>query len=771
MIRRIAAALLPAVLLAQPAAAQEAAPPPASQQAPAPAFDAAAAWREFLARKDAVRAFDSYAVLDKVGYDLHAVQADACREQRRALDEAVRLAGISIALRHAALLCAEATGDAAGAAREGAAFDALSRLALSQASEIGSALPIRVLGTQDAYALIAAAGLESLYDYYVGLLPARYMPFVIAAWDEDSGSERHLTFDSVDAMNAVIHDDPYSGYPFQRTQLVLAIIEEQSRNDSLMGMDMAAVRASLELDAPQDKVARLRDAAAGGGVQASATWMTLCENAPYPGCADGLVDALLPAAEQRRAVSMVLLAYAYAQGLGIERDEAAARTLLDAADRRWAHGAASAYFAAYWLARHQGEAPALVQARIESARRAGNPNIDDLLLYRDVNAGKSALDAAAIAHLSRPAVNQRGAGLALLASHFQRSGDQAAADSWLRRAAEAGDADAQATLGARLLEGEGVARDPEAARAMLADAAHGGSAVAGRMLAYQAGKRGDWQQAMSWLLAPMAAGDFGAILDAGQIYELERPGFSGQEAKAVEFYTMLAALDGGAEARRRLATMAAQGRGMPKAPARAEQWLRQDADEGDAQSQVLLGIGYLRGEFGQVDEARGRQWMDKAMQAGEADAFSSYGLWLINTRDTPESRREGLAVLQRGVDQTEAAGDGGGRLALNNLAWALCTSRRDDVRDPPRGLAVGQRMGAPEDLDPSYRDTFAACLAATGDYAEATRLQTGAVDEFQKYADAGGERMQREMDQTLKRARARLALYQARKPYIEHDPE
>ncbi len=767
MIRTIAALSL-AMLLAQPAAAQEA--PATSQQAAAHAFDAAAAWREFLARKDAIRAFDGYDVLDKVGYDLHAVDADACREQRNALDEAVRLAGISIALRHASMLCAEATGDAAVAAREGDAFDALSRLALSQASDIGNAPPIRVLGAQDAYALVAAAGLENLYDYYANLLPARYMPFVIAAWDEEAGSERHLVFDIIDAMNAVVRDDPYSGYPIQRTQLALAVIEEQNRSGALMGRDMAAVRASLEAETPQDKVARLRDAATAGGIQAAATWMTVCETTPFPGCADGLVDALLPAAEQRHALPTALLAYAYAQGLGIERDEAAAAALLDAADRRWARGAASTYFASYWLARHQQPIPALVQARIDAARRAGNPNIDDALLSRSIAAGEAKVDAAAIARLSRPEINRRGAGYALLAAHYLRAGDKAAADGWLQRAAEAGDADANATLAARLLDGEGGARDPQATRAMLVEAAHGGSAIAGRMLAYQAGQQGDWQQAMAWLLAPMMAGDIGAILDAGQMYELERPGFTGQEAKAVELYTMLNDTGGGAEARRRLAMMAIEGRGMPKSPARAREWLQQDADQGDAQSQALLGLGYLRGEFGQVDEALGRQWVDKAMQAGAADAFSSYGMWLLNTKDTPESRREGLAVLQRGVDRGAAEADGND-VALNNLAWALCTSRRDDVLDPPRGLEVGRRMGAPAELNPGYRDTVAACLAATGDYAEAVRLQASVVQEFQKYADAGGARTQRDMAETLKRARARLALYEARKPYIELDPE
>ncbi len=494
------------------------------------------------------------------------------------------------------------------------------------------------------------------------------------------------------------------------------------------------------------------------------------ETTPFAGCADGLIDALLPAAEQRHAVPMVLLAYAYAQGLGIERDEAAAATLLDAADRRWAHGAASTYFASYWLTRHPQEIPSFVQARIDAARAAGNPNIDDALLSRGINAGKATVDAAAVARLSRPEINRRGAGYALLAAHYLRSGDKTAADTWLQRAAEAGDANAKATLAAQLLGGEGVARDPGRAHTMLVDAAHAGSAMAGRMLAYRAGEQGDWQQAMSWLLAPMFAGDVGAILDAGQIYELERPGFTGQEAKAVEFYTMLAGTDGGAEARRRLAMMALEGRGMPKAPARAREWLQQDADKGDAPSQALLGAGYLRGKFGPVDEARGREWMDKAMQAGAAEAFSDFGMWLINTKDTPESRREGLAVLQRGVEQGATNPDGNDG-ALNNLAWALCTSRRDDVLDPPRGLEVGKRMGEPADLNPGYRDTVAACLAATGDYTEAVRLQTSVVQEFQKYADAGGARMQRDMAETLKRARERLALYEARKPYIELDPE
>jgi TPR repeat protein len=722
--------------------------------------DAAAMWQEFLAREDAIKAYDAYELLDTLGYDLHQVDAEACREHADALAEGVRRASVSIALRHVAVLCAEATGDAALAGTQGEVLEALSRHALAQASDVSGAIPIRVMSAQDAFSLIAGMGLESTYQYYIGSPLSRYLPFVAVAWDPEARVERHMTFDNIDTMNAIVRTDPYSGYPFQRTQLSQAILESQAKSDIVMGVDLLATRDSYSQSSVAAKAAKLRPAAELGGIHAAATWLNLCESKAAAGCADGLVDALLPAAEQRRALPMALLAYAHANGIGVERDEAAAIALLDAADRRWPRAGASAYYASYWLLRHPGDIPSFVQARIDAAMAAGNPNMRNVVLLRTINGATPSITPDDIAHLSSARYNQRGTGFALIAASLAKSGDQERARGFWQRAADAGDADAQAEVALSAMRGDQANRDKARERSLLEQAAHGGSASAARMLAYTAGEAGKWEEAMAWLYAPLNAGDIPALLDAGRIYEYERPGFTGEVGRAVRVYTSLADQNDVPEARRRLAVMAVQGRGMEKDASRARAWLMKDAERDDHESQALLGSLYLSGDFGKVDEAQGRAWLEKAMQGGEGAAFSGFGHWLVNNKDTPESRREGLAVLGRGVD----AGD---VTSMNNLAWALCTSHAEDIRDPARGVEVGARMGVAEDLDPGTRDTVAACHAAKGDFAAAVRLQRTAVDDFQKYADAGGERGKQDMTETLKRARGRLALYEAGKPYIE----
>lgn len=726
--------------------------------------DVAAMWREFLAREDGLSGYDGYELLDKIGYDLHQVDPEGCRQQGQALAEAVQAAPVSIALHHASVLCAQATGDQERAERDGVVLEALSRHALSQVSDLNTADPVRLLSTQDGYSLIALMGLETSYGYYVRTMPDRYMPFVLVAWDEETQTERHLIFDVVDTMNALVRSDPYSGYPYQRVQLALGVLEGQKNSGLGMANDVMALRDSYDESTPAAKIEKLRGAASEGGLHATGAWMALCEASPHAGCSDGLAEALLAAAETQHALPMAMLAYAYAQGLGAERDEAAATALLDAADRRWPRGGASAFYATFWLVRHQGAIPAFVQSRIDAARRLGNPNIDGVVLYRQASASEPKLDADDIARLAHADYNARGAGYAIVAGFYARTGDDDNAREWTRRAAEAGDADSMASQGARLMRGDGVPRDKQAARSLFVEAAHGGSAFAARMLAYEAMEDGKWQEAMAWLLAPMSAGDIQALIDGAGIYEFERPGFAGEQERALAIYTSLADDNDVAEARRRLAGMALQGRGMPKDPRRAEAWLRQDAEKGDHQSEMMLGSSYLSGEYGRVDETEGRRWMEKAMAAGNQDAFSDFGLWLLNKKNTPDSRREGLDVLRRGVEL-------GGTSAMNNLAWALCTTPHDDIRDPKGGLEVGARMGEPEELHASFRDTVAACHAANNQYEEAVRLQRSALQEFRRYADASGPNGREEMAETLEGVSERLALYQAGKPFVETDPD
>src|SRR5690606_25545742 len=131
---------------------------------------------------------------------------------------------------------------------------------------------------------------------------------------------------------------------------------------------------------------------------------------------------------------------------------------------------------------------------------------------------------------------------------------------------------------------------------------------------------GKWADARNWILGSVLNYDVESVLELAQMMEWERPGAGGTAAEAIETYRNVAEAgiaEFSAEARRRLAGMAAAGRGMDKDPAQAEAWLRQDAEAGDMESAAMLGLGHLRGTVGDGDEATGREWIDKALAAGQ----------------------------------------------------------------------------------------------------------------------------------------------------------
>lgn len=741
---------LVAALAATPLAARAADPAPA-------AFDAQAAWTRFLADADIGTATKAYDALNAVSYDLASVDQAACTAHRDELAHAVEVVPVSLALRHAAVLCAQATKDDAALAAQNVALDALAALALAQAKgpEPALAAPIRVGTARDAQALLALAGFEASYEYYVSVRPARYMSYVKVVVDPETNQERHLAFDVVDTMNTINRKDAYSGYPMQRVQIADLLVDQEADSGLLRAVDVRAVREAATVATPHEKIAKVRDAANAGGLQSAIAWMALCVRTPAEDCTD-LVDALLTGSEKRQAIPMALLAFAYANGIGVAKDEGAARTLLDAADARWKPAAASAFAASMWSVIGGGEMPPFLRERMQRSVAAGNlqallADVDDRIER------KIALDAAARARLSGGDANLRGAGYAALAQDAFAHDAAPAGVDWLRRAAEAGNDWAEAQYGWRLTFGRDVAEDEAAGEKWLRAAAQDGQPFAARMLAAQATSRGEWMPAMSWLLAPASADDVPSLLDLARLLASGRVG----KDKIADGVSMLENLAnaGVSDARRQLAAMALEGVAMEKSPAKAEAWLRADADRGDHESEAMLGTYYLQGLFGKVDEAEGKRLLERAIAAKEPTAFVSYAAWLYG-RKTPDARKQAVDVWQRGLAVDSP-------LNANNFAWTLCTSPYDDVRDGKRGLDVAAQIGAQDTLSPGYLDTVAACAAATGDYAAAVKMQKRVLTLFEKMQQDATE--PDNVTASLKAARERLALYEAGKPYSEPD--
>ncbi|HSD17711.1 MAG TPA: tetratricopeptide repeat protein [Thermomonas sp.] len=741
--RRAALALALACAACTPAFAQDAAQ-----------VDVGRMWDTFLAKATPEDVNTALDVLDAVDYGLTTVDADKCRANASAVARAQERAPVSVAVQRAALLCAEAVGDHAAAERATTMIAALARQAFRDADRGAWPRPVRIVSPADAYALFASAGFEFKYEMYPQLRPTPYFPLVIAAASQ-AGVERVVQFDYVDVLQAIDRADAAHGTPRLRMAYAESFVDSAAKREDISAVDVLAVEAALGEDDPAKRVEALRGAARAGGLHAATTWLGVCVGTPFKGCADGLVDALLPLAEARHAYPMMLLATAYLEGVGVTRDQASAEAMLDAADRQWERRGASVSFAGLQSVLHAGQplAPFLRQ-RLDAAHAAGNPEARVLAVAIEMERadGKYALSAADEALLADPAHNGTGQGLLKLAAWYEDR-DKAVSDRYLKRAAEANNPAALRILAMRLREAEGNRPASAETIAWLEKAANGNDAVAMGYLAWRALEDGKPRRAEDWLMLAGVQGDINAMFFLASLWSGDYKDLSGDAERAVKVYESLAMIEGqGPRARRALAALAIEGRGMPKDLARARAWLTQDAEAGDQDAQVELGARLLGDTLGATDEAAGRKWLERAITAGSVDAMNQYGLWLHNDGKDAADRARGVQLSRQAAEKDDAG-------ALNNLAWMLCTSVHEDVRKPTDGMPYVARLEAIPDLGPGAVDTLAACYAAVGQYPRAVALQQQVVADMRKRAepDLGN----------IKEMEARLALYRAGKPYIE----
>jgi hypothetical protein len=711
---------LPACLALFPFAA--ASGEPRADTTPAAAFDAAAAWSSFLGTAELGPAYEAFAVLVPLAYP--DVDAARCAASADALAESLRKVPVSIALHHAALACAQSTGDAAVADREAAVLAALSRHALATASGFANPKPIVVVAPVDAKALVALAGYKPVYEYYQQRKAGRYFPLVIAAVDAKATTERHFVFDFLDVDARIDHASPYAGYPANRQAIVDAVLGQQLNGGYGAAQDLRAALEAMDIQDPRKKAERLKVTTAAGGSVSADTWMAVCALMPFDGCADGLVDALLPLAEEHRAVAMAQLAYAYDQGIGIKADAAAADALRAAAARRWPGGHADVQFAQQWLTAHDGPPDARVLAILRRAEAAGNADATLTRMERlTYGKDKPPLAPEDLERLAAPAANSVGTGERELSYYPDALDHQGKATEGAARAAGHREPAAQAGLAWRLLYGPKEGRDTARGMALLEEAAQGGNAYAARMLASRKIDQGDWKAAEGWLVGAAGGGDAPSIMMLASIYETDHPGVPGKPAWSIQAYQAFAGGDDdlAPQARRRLSAMMLEGKGLPRDVEKAKALLLEDAGKGNLESQWMLGTGLYEGRFGGADVTGGIGWLQRAEKAGS-------------------------------------------RQARNSLAWYQCTSRNPKVADHAAGAGRAEALDAPgTNADPAELDTLAACRAAIGDFERAASLQQRAIDDVLAMGELAEDS---EAASTLKRFRERLALYRDRKPYL-----
>ncbi len=308
----------------------------------------------------------------------------------------------------------------------------------------------------------------------------------------------------------------------------------------------------------------------------------------------------------------------------------------------------------------------------------------------------------------------------------------------LRVRAEAGDAEAQFSLGSMYANGEGVPQDDAEAVRWFRLAADQGHARAqynlGVMYANGRGVPEDDAEAVRWWRLAAEQGYARAQYNLGVMYANGR-GVPQDDAEAVRWYR-LAAEQGEADAQYNLALMYGTGEGVPEDDAEAVRWYRLAAEQGDAEAQYNLGNMYANGEGVPQDDAEAVRWYRLGARGESPAAFdrrcnppggvaprSQMPQFAPSSRLTIRAHHRSLC--NAGFHHGLLAAEQGHAGAMTNLG-AMYSQGRGVVQDYVqshmwRNLAASRQTGEDRELSVKARDAVASFMTAD-DLSEAQRL-------------------------------------------------
>jgi TPR repeat protein len=767
--------------------------------------DVAALWQDFLARADMDSVAKAYEAEASVYAVDGSVDAEACRQQQRALSRAARMAPVGVGIWHTLYLCAGALDDDAGEASALAGFEALASYAFAQFRDGNFESVIRVVHVDDVQAFVAASGQELLYMYFDRPQIGRTWNLYVSLWDAERERERNLRFDFIDTWMQLSRDDPVSRFPVLRMGLIQAFVEGTKDIPGSPAKATYDVEQAFQQADVTQRLRALEQLARSGDFGAATVFAASCLSAVGVNCAEQAVDAMLPFAERQYAHAMVWLARAYAAGRGVIRDQKFARVLIERADARLGDGLGSIAFAALSLmSGDEVELPDLIRRNLKGLSRDGNVLASAVIAGAEMkrNRGKK------LSRQSRAALLAGAeAGYAsmqfLYGGALFASGAHEDAMLWTRRAADQGFAPAQAVVGLAYESGQFAEKNAVESRRWYALAAHGGDANSTIKLAHYWHERmrqragpvptpatseqyvkldPHWQspadqakksappisnqayvtadaevvaQAEGWLHSAATIEYKPAIRALAELWSSRRDDLRGTPEDAIDLYQAL--IDSGEDkdgsVHLSVANLLLEDERVEHDMKRAVDALLAAAQLGNVRAQTTLGFGVLHGELTGIAMQEGEKWLRKAVAAGDGWAMNVLADVLYAGKNVEADLEEALSLWQRAIDAGES-------IAANNLAWALCASWREDLQDTKRGLELIEALRKGKDTGSSIIDTHAVCAAANGDFPRAVALQEEAVKRRreQEKAEMG------ELEQ-------RLAQFRAGKRYVEPRPD
>jgi TPR repeat protein len=222
-------------------------------------------------------------------------------------------------------------------------------------------------------------------------------------------------------------------------------------------------------------------------------------------------------------------------------------------------------------------------------------------------------------------------------------------ETWLRRAALAGDTEAAALVGDIYSRGGPVPPNYHEAAIWFRRAAENGHAQAARALGLLfllgRGMPEDRPEAMAWFRRAAQLGDQTARVDVARgLAAGLTEGPDGFALKPREWFEE-PARSGDPLAAYNFAVCLAEGVGMEKDPAAARAWMRTAADS-IVNAQYWYGYFLLHGIGGDTDTSQGRNWIARAADEGMTEAQALLGEVLLNGRGGDRNPRRALELFE-----------------------------------------------------------------------------------------------------------------------------
>ncbi len=580
-----------------------------------------------LATGDRNKIMASYDVVNALDDGVGVLAAEDCRKQAAALDEAMQVNPVGLAVWYVAYLCAQQVGDEDAAAQRLRRFEALVRYAIDSLPPDQGTTPIRVVSPIDVSVFISASGNKLLYKFYDPFQSERYLLLRVGLWDAQRKRERWLSFDFLDSVIRLSRDTKFAEFPFFRYQTAGAVLKNFAESDPAAKAALDLVGALNESDLAK-RLAAISELANGGNFQATMALARICLADDTAHCEAQAIDALLPLVEAHNAQAMIALAPYYYEGRGVAQDERAAKKLIAAANDRLGDGWGSVMFAiGAGDPRHEAVSPG-VRAALEDAAHVGNPVAEaTLAAFALLKVKSPTLPRDLLEQLKDAAAKGLPIAQSALAELLLAQGNTEEGIAWMRRAAELNSVPAQLSL-ARIYESglakAGIERDVALSQHWYAQAATGGDVhsmlLLGRRYLLEPDTPENRLKAQGWFQSASMKGNIEGSLALAEVFRKGNGGDEGTPADAIAIYRSLSETRNSAAARRAWAQMLQRGTQVQKDLYQAHQLLAIDADRGDAASQYQLGAMLIAGELGKGVFAEGMDWIRKSAAQGNSDA-------------------------------------------------------------------------------------------------------------------------------------------------------